>query len=240
MATREHILAEIRRTAIANDGKALGANRFLTETGIGESDWRGKFWARWGDALTDAGFSPNEWQSALVDDDLFRPLAALVKELGRFPVASEIELRRRADPNFPSRKIFRRFGGKADLVARLSAFCIAQGEPDVAALCVVSATESRKPDEANAGANTGDDGFVYMIKHGKHYKIGKTFSVPRRHREIALELPEKPDIVHTIRTDDPTGIEAYWHNRFASKRANGEWFELSREDIQAFKKRKFM
>ena len=82
------------------------------------------------------------------------------------------------------------------------------------------------------------DGYVYMIKLGKHYKIGKTFAVPRRHREIALELPEKPDVVHSIRPDDPTGIEAYWHARFESKRTNGEWFALAPDDVRAFKRRK--
>lgn len=96
-------------------------------------------------------------------------------------------------------------------------------------------------DTANAEAVAEvADGAVYMLKLGRHYKIGKSFRVPQRHREIAIELPQKPDVIHVITTDDPSGIELYWHTRFAAKRTNGEWFALTREDIRAFKRRRFM
>jgi hypothetical protein len=53
-------------------------------------------------------------------------------------------------------------------------------------------------------------------------------------------MPEAVNTVHSIATDDPDGIEVYWHNRFKSKRAGGEWFSLDATDLKAFKARRFM
>jgi hypothetical protein len=44
--TKEDILAEIRRTAKANGGVALGRTRFERETGIRYGEWYGKIWNR--------------------------------------------------------------------------------------------------------------------------------------------------------------------------------------------------
>jgi len=69
-----------------------------------------------------------------------------------------------------------------------------------------------------------------------NYKIGKTNDTVRRGNEIRIQLPERTDLIHSIKTDDPSGIEAYWHKRFETKRMNGEWFDLNSSDIKAFKR----
>jgi len=125
--TKDHIIAEIKRTAQGNDGKPLGIARFEAETGIKSSDWMGKFWVRWGDALVEAGYQPNVLQGRRDDDELLESLAMLTREIGHFPVANEIKLKARTDPGFPWHNTFARFGRKQALAKRLREFAVARG-----------------------------------------------------------------------------------------------------------------
>ncbi|MCA1728664.1 MAG: GIY-YIG nuclease family protein [Actinobacteria bacterium] len=168
-------------------------------------------------------------------------LAAFIQELGRFPVSAELKQKARQDSKFPSRNAFARFGGETQLATRIIAFCQErEGYEDVVAICapLSSSVESGALREDIEESETF--GFVYLLKSGRYYKIGRTNSVGRRERELAIQLPEQAVVIHSIKTDDPAGIESYWHKRFGDSRKNGEWFELSANDVSAFRRRKFM
>jgi hypothetical protein len=242
---RDHILSEIRRTATTNSGVPLGRSRFRDETGIKESDWSGRFWSRWSDAVKEAGFEPNELQSKLSDDELLLAFASLIEKLGHIPTHPEVRLHARANPGFPSHNTFARFGAKEALLARVHGLAAALPDkfPLALALCEPHApiSDSQNDEDEIATAEAPFEfGFVYLMRSAGHYKIGRTNAIGRRERELAIQLPEKVRTVHSIKTDDPAGIEEYWHKRFASTRKNGEWFELSPEDVAAFRRRKFM
>jgi hypothetical protein len=238
---KQQILEEIRRTTKANGGAPLGHKRFEQETGISYHDWWGKYWGKWSDAVREAGFAPNSLRDAYSDELLLEKMALFVRELGRFPGNGDIRLKKRSDPSFPNDKSFdAHFGTRLKLRQAVVEYCrVNPGFDDVPPLCgpIASNTESPQVEEMRVSAIVG---FVYLMKSGKHYKIGKTNAAGRREYELAIQLPEKLKSVHVIKTDDPDGIEAYWHKRFAAKRANGEWFDLTREDVDAFKRRKFM
>lgn len=53
--TKLYILREIKRTTQANGGKPLRKTQFESETGITRFEWFGVYWARWSDALREAG-----------------------------------------------------------------------------------------------------------------------------------------------------------------------------------------
>lgn len=235
---KAEILDGIRRCATANGGVPLGRARFEQETGIAEHDWLGKFWARWGDAFCEAGFEPNTLNQPHPEDHLLMCFAELTRDLGHFPTDAERRLRRRTDPTFPSANAFARFGRNADLAARLMVFCADHaGLDDVRGICEPLVLRTDHVDETPA-ESTAVLGVVYLMKSGNHYKIGRSNAVGRRAYELAIQLPERLDLVHAIETDDPEGIERYWHLRFADRRANGEWFRLSKADVAAFRRRK--
>lgn len=241
--SRDYILAEIRRTAEANGGAALGRERFRAETGLRDGDWE-RYWARWSDAVKEAGFAPNTMQGRYADEDLLRPFAAEVRRFGRIPTLRELEIRRREGAPLPTTTVFERWP-KRELVARALTYCRDQPDlADIAAILEPAVAEAARATEAAAreeadGTDDVEFGFVYLVKVGSHYKLGRTNSVGRRERELAIQLPDPAATVHSIKTDDPAGIEAYWHRRFADRRGNGE-FALTPADVRAFKRRKFM
>ena len=239
---KAHILDEIKRTTAANGGVALGEARFGAETGIKRRDWFGIHWARWGEAIQEAGLAPNQLNTAFDETKLLSSYARYTQELGHLPAAGELRLKRRAEANFPSWNTFGRFGSKAQLVKRVRDHCQSNADlPSVVQLCdEYLRTSNADSEDEEPKATEVFIGFVYLIKSGRFYKIGKSNSAGRREYELSIQLPERPETVHAIRTDDPSGIEDYWHKRFAVKRLNGEWFDLEAADIAAFKRRKFM
>lgn len=235
MASKTDILGEIKRTALANGGKPLGMARFEQETGINEYEW-GQYWPRFGDAQREAGFEPNQLKGAHPDDFLLEKMVKLIRKLGKYPTFREIEVERRSDAELPTKKVFQRVGSKEHFAQMVLAYCADRDGFDDIVKISEAVLKKRAVEEHYDGEATPDYGEVYLFKSGQYFKIGRTTDTVRRGSEIRIQLPEKVTLVHSIKTDDPPGIEAYWHKRFQGQRMKGEWFDLKPADVKAFKR----
>lgn len=232
------IISKIKRIAEECGGKAPGFQRFATETGVRKSDWYPNLWLRWGDAISEAGCQPNDFITAYDTNFLITKYIELIREIGHFPIEGELRIKKKTDKDFPSHSAFSQLGSKQERVRKIIEYCQGKSEfGDIISHCsVIVKSACEKPDSTNTDSD--NVGYVYLIRHGKRneYKLGRTYNPIRREGEIRLELPEKVQPIHYIKTDDPAGIENYWHSRFDSKRKEGEWFLLTLEDVRAFKR----
>jgi len=232
--TKQDIIKAIQKTAKENGGVPLGRGRFQRETGINEYGiW--KFWPSFGEAQKEAGFEPNTLQSAHDLEFLLESMVAFMREISRFPTNADLIGKRHRDSEFPSPGSFDRLGNKQERAEKILKYAEQKGYADIVELCTPVIEQHSKTESSDVGHGE-IVGAVYLFKHGKYYKIGKTNDTVRRGNELKVQLPENLDLIHEIKTDDPSGIEAYWHRRFDSKRMNGEWFDLNSSDIKAFKR----
>jgi hypothetical protein len=174
-------------------------------------NWTGRYWARWGDAVREAGFEPNQLRGRYDDDTVLGLLVDELRRLGHMPTIAEMRLRRREDPAFPSQGVCAKWGPKRALVAKLAAFCKERAEYADVLEIVVPLLDLPDLVMKDASGESGEFGYVYLLKAGRHYKIGRSASFDRRERQLAIQLPERAQTVHVISTDDPVGIESYWH-----------------------------
>jgi hypothetical protein len=225
--TKQHILQEIKRFAEANEGKPPGRLTFYKATGINENDWSGKYWPRWSDAIREAGYLPNQLTPGYEEDFLISKIIELSREVGHFPVVNEMKMKAYNQRGFPSPTTFKaHFGSKVQIVSRVAEYCRNNGNlEEVLRFCEEASSSKANKTSDDIAERSNNLGVVYLIKAGRFYKIGKIKSIGRRVYDLAIQLAEKPTTVHVIKTDDPDGIEFYWHNRFAAKRKNGEWFD---------------
>jgi hypothetical protein len=190
-----------------------------------------------GDAVAEAGFEPNERNTqSLSDDELTGKIADYVCEIGHFPTVNERKLKRRSDPTFPSHGVIdARFGRRQDLLGSLVAFATDRPGYEVVLDACGPLLAAEVVNSANDPDGDSAPGYVYLIRMDKWHNIGCTRDILRRQGELRIALPTKEHLVHTIETDDPFGVEGYWHRRFADRRVQGEWFELTPRDVKAFR-----
>jgi hypothetical protein len=169
---------------------------------------------RWGDAQEEAGFARNRFQEAFERDFLIKKFIDLIRRTKdgdkiRFPVEGEMLAERKRSTDFPHAQAFRRqFGGKSQIAAAILEHCQARSGFEVIGACeevikrnVPSSTrEKESKDQESLG-------HVYLIKSGRYYKIGRTNAVGRRYYELAIQLPEKANTIHVIKTGSKPDAE---------------------------------
>ncbi len=169
---RDHILNEIKRLAAAS-GESPGKQVFARETGIKEGQWSGVFWARWSDALSEAGLENNKLQGRFVTEDVLDQIAKACRSYAHFPTSAEMKLYRRANPSFPSHgAIANHFPSRSDLLAALTQYVGAREKYQDVALLLPEVRQT-----ASLIHKQRTEGFVYLYDQAITTKLVEVMSL---------------------------------------------------------------
>lgn len=74
-------------------------------------------------------------------------------------------------------------------------------------------------------------GYVYIFKSELGYKIGYTQRTPEKRLKEFSKLPYKIDLYHSTKVENPRRIEKQLHQVYENYNINGEWYDLSDDDL---------
>lgn len=80
-----------------------------------------------------------------------------------------------------------------------------------------------------------DVGYIYILKSELGYKIGKSKTLNNRMSVFNVKMPFAFESIFDAQIENYHSIEKELHELYADKNINGEWFNLSDEDIEAIK-----
>src|SRR5262249_38565223 len=180
----ESIIETYRALVNERGGVPVGERVFTRETRISRYHWMGGIWRSWSAFQEAAGYSPNDPTQKIADELLLRRFAELALERGEVPTEADLNLKRKEDPSFPGKLVFRRWGSRDALLTAVSEYC--DGKAQFAAVLeLLRQGNSSRIDHRLDSLRVS--GFVYLLRSGKYYKVGRTNATGRRLCELAIQ-----------------------------------------------------
>lgn len=73
--------------------------------------------------------------------------------------------------------------------------------------------------------------YFFIEDTDEQVKIGRARNIEKRRKQLQTGNPRKLLLLGWIRTADDVSVERALHQKFSSRRANGEWFDLDPAEV---------
>lgn len=244
MLTKNGIIKELQRCAEENNGKTPGEKAFYAYSGIGIYDLKKHGWAFYGELVKDTGLTPNKFdKTKYTNEQLCKLFIKAIRDKKKWPTRGELDVLHHKAINFPdSSTFYNKLGKIKNLALPRKILEFTEDKKGYGDIVAISNSVIEKYEKQYSLTSQHDErkrkGWVYLFRHGNYtqYRIGRSYDLLRRGKEIRIQLPKRAVLIHTIETIDPEGIETYWLNRYKNKKMNGDWFNLSRNEVNEFKR----
>jgi hypothetical protein len=246
MPEKDEIINKLLRYSREIGDRTPGEHKFYEYAEIGIYDLHKLGWSNYRELVLDAGLTPNKFDKTKYShEQLCRLFINVIREKGKWPTRGELEVKHYQESNFPDAGTFYNKLGltlTGDLARKILEYVgDKRGYKDIVDICNTFLENNVTQEASSFISNVG---YVYLLKstlrNATAYKIGHAKDIKNRVKQ--LRQPSNEEIlIHQIKTDDPIGVEKYWHDRFESKRLypykfKDEWFKLKPSDVKAFKR----
>jgi len=240
MYSKEFILDEIRKQAQLNGNNSISLKQFCKASGIKTNQICGKYWAKWNDAVSEAGLLPNRMPVSPSRDFLCLKMAEFINELGRYPSKNELSHRAFVTNSFPHPSTFTNSLGDRFVTAKyVLDYCTHNDVYKSAAeVCNEIYKKGVEEDEAFAKKYKGLKNFVALEKSGKRVYFFTIQMEPYMINQLKLE---DTIIIHQMAAENAAAAVVKLINEYkAFQDPRTRKFTFTQKEINEIKKNEYI